>query len=56
MPKINVSFKQTSRDLKLFKVVDSKEKNEKSEFVKDAIEFYIRYLEQRDETNPFEKK
>lgn len=44
MVRITVSFKNTTRDLRLFKEVDNKEKTEKSEFVKDAIEFYVEYL------------
>ena len=40
-----VSYKKTTRDVKLFSEVENKEKNEKSEFVKDALEFYIKYLE-----------
>jgi len=43
MPKIDVSFKQKARDMKLFTYVDVLD--EKSDFVKDAIEFYIKYLE-----------
>ena len=43
MPKIDVSFKQKARDMKLFTYVDVLD--EKSDFVKDAIEFYIRHLE-----------
>lgn len=37
--KITVSFKHTKRDTKLFNISDSQE--EKSEFIKDAIEFYL---------------
>jgi len=40
-----VSYKKTTRDVKLFSEVENKEKNEKSEFIKDALEFYIKYLE-----------
>lgn len=43
MPKLEVSFKQTSKDMKLFATVTSEE--EKSVFVKKALEFYIEYLE-----------
>jgi len=43
MPKVEVSFKQTSKDMKLFAKVISEE--EKSVFVKNALEFYIEYLE-----------
>lgn len=49
MPKIDVSFKKTSRDMKLYLEVSSKE--EKSDFVKDAIEHYINYLEKRGDKN-----
>lgn len=47
MPKIEVSFKKTSRDQRLFNEVDSKEKSEKSEFVKNALEFYINHLKEK---------
>lgn len=40
---VQVSFKKKSRDTRLFIYVESCE--EKSEFVKDAIEHYIKYLE-----------
>ncbi|KZL88734.1 hypothetical protein [Clostridium magnum] len=43
MATINVSFKKTSRDMKLFTFVNALE--EKSDFIKDAIEHYIDYLE-----------
>jgi hypothetical protein len=43
MPKVDVSFKKTTRDMKLYLVVINQE--EKSDFVKDAIEHYIKYLE-----------
>jgi len=43
MPKVDVSFKQTSKDMKLFSAVIAEE--EKSDFVKRAIEFYIKYLD-----------
>lgn len=46
MPKVDVSFKKTSRDMKLYLAVNSQE--EKSDFVKDAIEFYIKYLEKKE--------
>lgn len=42
MPKIPVSFKKTTRDMKLYTEVKSKE--EQSEFVKDALEYYVKYL------------
>lgn len=47
MPKIEVSFKKTSRDQRLYSEVDSKEKSEKSEFVKKALEHYINYLKEK---------
>lgn len=50
MPKINVSFKQTSRDMRMFLEVNSKE--EKSEFVKDAVEFYIHHLQETEKKKP----
>jgi len=40
---IQVSFKKTTRDIKIFTYVDSLE--EKSDFVKDAIEFYLKSKE-----------
>ena len=43
MPKLDISFKQTSKDLRLYTRVMAEE--EKSIFVKMAIEFYIKYLE-----------
>lgn len=50
MPKINVSFKQTSKDMRLYTIVNSME--EKSDFIKDAIEFYIKYLEKEQNNKP----
>lgn len=41
MPKIPVSFKNNDKDMKLFMAV--KNEDDKSEFVKDAIAFYMRY-------------
>ncbi|MFA6867561.1 MAG: hypothetical protein WCR54_08635 [Clostridia bacterium] len=49
MPRMGVSFRETVRDLTLYNEVQSKEKLEKSEFVKDAIEFYMKYLESKKE-------
>jgi hypothetical protein len=49
MPKLDISFKQTSKDMKLFAKVISEE--EKSDFVKKALEFYIRYLEKTKESH-----
>lgn len=43
MPKVDVSFKKTTRDMKLYLAVINKE--EKSDFVKDALEHYLKYLE-----------
>ena len=43
LPKINVSFKQTTKDMTLYTAVIAQE--EKSEFVKRAIEHYLKYLE-----------
>jgi len=45
MPKLDVSFKQTSKDMKLYSKVIAEE--EKSDFVKRAIEFYIEFLENK---------
>lgn len=45
MPKVNVSFKQTSKDMKLYTTVKGQE--EQSEFIKRALEFYIKYLENK---------
>lgn len=41
--KITVSFKSTTKDMKLFVTVNSQE--EKSDFVKKALEYYIKHLE-----------
>lgn len=43
MPKINVSFKQTSKDMKLYTFVKGQE--EQSEFIKIALDFYIKHLD-----------
>lgn len=43
MTRITVSFKKTKRDLKLFTEVKNKE--EQSDFIKDAIEFYLKNKE-----------
>jgi len=48
---IPVSFKDTTRDIKLYIAVISKEKNEKSEFVKNAIEHYVIFLEKEKAQN-----
>lgn len=47
MPKIDVSFKKTTRDMKLYLEANSKE--EKSDFIKDAIEHYMNYLKKKRE-------
>lgn len=41
---IPVSFKNTSRDMKLLIYLNNQE--EKSAFIKDALEFYIKHIEQ----------
>lgn len=46
MTRITVSFKQTTRDMRLFTTVNAME--EKSDFIKDAIEFYLEYLNKKD--------
>ena len=43
MRKITISFKNTTKDIKLFIYVNKQE--EKSQFIKDAIEYYINHLE-----------
>lgn len=45
VPKVDVSFKKTTRDMKLYTMIMTKE--EKSDFIKDAIENYLEYLNQR---------
>lgn len=44
MPKFEVSFKKTTRDMELYMEVMKKEKFERSDFVKNAIEFYMKEL------------
>lgn len=44
MNKITVSFKNTTRDVKLY--IHIKGQEEKSEFIKKAVEHYIIYLEE----------
>lgn len=51
--KIDVSFKRTQRDLRLFLAVNSME--EKSDFVKDAIEHYLEFLENNEKNKLFPK-
>lgn len=41
--KITVSFKNTTRDMKLFITANNQE--EKSDFIKKALDHYIKYLE-----------
>ncbi len=41
--KITVSFKNTTRDMKLFTKVNVQE--EKSDFIKKALEYYIKHLD-----------
>lgn len=43
MKKITISFKNTTKDNNLIKYVNKQE--EKSQFIKNAIEFYIKHLE-----------
>lgn len=43
MLRITLSFKKTLRDIKLFNIVDGKE--EKSDYIKDCIEFYEKQLD-----------
>lgn len=52
MPKVDVSFKKTSRDMRLYSEVVSQE--EKSDFVKDALEFYIKYLNEIEKNKPMQ--
>ncbi len=41
--KITVSFKNTTKDMKIYVTVNSQE--EKSDFIKKALEYYIKYLD-----------
>ena len=43
--KINVSFKQTTKDMKLFTRV--KQEEELSDFIKKALEFYIKHIDEQ---------
>ena len=43
MLRINLSFKNTTRDIKLYTVINSKE--EKSDFIKSCVEYYLKSLE-----------
>jgi len=44
MSRITVSFKNTSRDMKLFTEVKNME--EQSDFIKDALVFYVKWLKE----------
>lgn len=46
MKKITTSFKETTKDIRLFTIVMAQE--EKSDFVKKALDFYIKHLELED--------
>ena len=52
MPKISVSFKNTTKDMKLYTHIMSLE--EKSGFIKEAIEYYINNLDKKDSSNNIE--
>lgn len=41
MPKISLSFKENDRDMKLY--ADVMSQSSKSEFIKNAISFYLQY-------------
>ena len=45
MMRITLSFKQTTRDTKIYKLINSQE--EKSEYVKNAVEYYFKYLNEK---------
>ena len=45
MLRINLSFKNTTKDIKLYTLINSKE--EKSDFIKSCIEFYLKSLENK---------
>ncbi|MCD3234271.1 hypothetical protein G8V06_09215 [Clostridium botulinum D/C] len=45
MPSFNLSFKKTTKDMKLYMKV--MEKEEKSEFIKECIDFYIKNNENK---------
>ena len=47
--KITVSFKNTTKDIKLFVTVNTQE--EKSDFIKKALEHYIKHLEKGEMEN-----
>ena len=48
--KICISFRETTRDIILYNEIQNKEKYEKSEYVKNAIQYYIEYLKEKDTT------
>lgn len=49
MKKITISFKNTTKDIKLLNCI--KEQEEKSQFIKDAIEYYIKKFENEGNNN-----
>lgn len=51
MPRIPVSFKNTDKDMKIYLEVKAKE--EQSEFVKEALRYYIKYLKTKKEDDLF---
>lgn len=54
MTKVTVSFKKTTRDMRLYTLVMAME--EKSEFMKDALEFFERYKSYEPEIDMLIKK
>ncbi|MPN35047.1 hypothetical protein SDC9_182541 [bioreactor metagenome] len=54
MTKVTVSFKKTTRDMRLYTLVMAME--EKSEFMKDALEFFERYRSYEPEIDMLIKK
>lgn len=54
MPKQDISFKKTTRDMKLYLTLMGHE--EKSEYAKDAIEFYEKYRKHEAEIALYVKK
>ena len=54
MPKQDISFKKTSRDMKLYLALMSHE--EKSDYAKDAMEFYEKYKKYEAEIALYIKK
>lgn len=49
MNKITISFKNTTKDMKLLAYI--KKQEEKSQFIKDAIEFYMQQFENESNDN-----